>query len=119
GDSAFRDRARRLDEAMRSAIRDANGCAVEGKLLGDGGLAVFTAARDAISAALACRDSSSGFGLELHLGLHAGDVIREENNVYGGALNIAARIAAASAAGDILVSQTVRDLARTSAGVTF
>jgi class 3 adenylate cyclase len=67
GDFAFRDRARRLDEAMRSAIRDANGSAVEGKLLGDGVLAVFTAARDAISAALACRDASRGIGLVSYL----------------------------------------------------
>jgi class 3 adenylate cyclase len=39
--------------------------------------------------------------------------------VYGGAVNIAARIAAASAAGETLVSDTVRGLARTSAGVSF
>jgi hypothetical protein len=57
--------------------------------------------------------------LPLHLGIHAGDVIREENNVYGGAVNIAARICALSAPGEILVSATIRDLARTSAGVTF
>jgi adenylate cyclase len=46
-------------------------------------------------------------------------VIREENNVYGGAVNIASRISALSAPGEVLVSATVRDLARTSAGVTF
>jgi adenylate cyclase len=57
--------------------------------------------------------------MPLHLGLHAGDVIREENNVYGGAVNIAARISGLSAPGEVLVSQTVRDLARTSAGVSF
>jgi class 3 adenylate cyclase len=119
GDDAFRDRARQLDDAMRTAIKNANGSAIEGKLLGDGVLAVFSAARDAISAALACRDAARNLGLELHLGLHAGDIIREQNNVYGGAVNIAARIAAASAPGELLVSQTVRDLARTSAGVTF
>src|SRR2546428_4664473 len=31
-------------------------------------------------------------GLRLHLGLDSGDVIREENNVYGGAVNVASRI---------------------------
>ena len=34
-------------------------------------------------------------------------------------MNIAARISGESAAGEVLVSQTVRDLARTSAGVSF
>lgn len=63
-------------------------------------------------------------GLALHLGLHAGDVIRESDpdgrsNVFGGAVNIAARISGLSAPGEVLVSDTVRSLARTSAGVTF
>lgn len=119
GDAAFRARARRLDEAMQASIRDAGGTAIEGKLLGDGVLAVFSAARNAIGAAMACREASRECGLQLHLGLHAGDVIREANNIYGGAVNIASRIAAASGPGQLLVSQTVRDLARTSAGVTF
>jgi adenylate cyclase len=57
--------------------------------------------------------------LRLHLGIHAGDVIREPGNVYGGAVNIASRICGLSAPGEILVSATVRDLARTSAGVSF
>jgi adenylate cyclase len=48
-----------------------------------------------------------------------GDVIREEGNVFGGAVNIASRISALSAPGEVLVSRTVADLARTSAGVTF
>ena len=57
--------------------------------------------------------------LPLHVGIHAGDVIEEDGNVFGGAVNIAARVAAESAPGEVLVSQTVRDLARTSAGVEF
>jgi adenylate cyclase len=92
---------------------------VEGKVLGDGVLAVFTSARQAIECALRCDAASEPAGLQLHLGIHAGDVIREGNNVYGGAVNIAARIAGASAPGEVLVSDTVRSLARTSAGVAF
>jgi class 3 adenylate cyclase len=119
GDAAFRDKARELDGAMRTVIRENGGTPVEGKLLGDGVLAVFTSAREAIEAALRCGEAGSHGGLPLHLGIHAGDVIREGNNVFGGAVNIAARIAAASAPGDVLVSDTVRSLARTSAGVSF
>jgi len=120
GDAAFREKARALDEALRAAIRECEGTPIEGKLLGDGLMAVFTSARQAIEAALACGRAGNDGGLPLHLGLHAGDVIREEDgNVYGGAVNIAARIAAASAPGEVLVSETVRSLARTSAGVSF
>jgi len=46
-------------------------------------------------------------------------VIREEGNVYGGAVNIASRISGLSAPGEVLVSETVRSLARTSSGVRF
>jgi class 3 adenylate cyclase len=119
GDAAFRDKARELDTSLRGVIRECAGTPVEGKLLGDGVLAVFTSARQAIECALRCNAASEPLGLQLHLGIHAGDVIREGNNVYGGAVNIAARIATASAPGEVLVSDTVRGLARTSAGVAF
>jgi class 3 adenylate cyclase len=119
GDAAFRSAARRLDDRMRTAIRVAGGAAIEGKLLGDGVLATFHSAANAIDAALACALACEGTGLLLHLGIHAGDVIREANNVFGGAVNIASRISALSGPGEVLVSDTVRSLARTSAGVTF
>ncbi len=129
GDAAFREKARELDEALRRAITSNGGTAIEGKLLGDGVLATFGAAREAIACALAChelagsRATGQGPGpddaLWLHVGIHAGDVIRESNNVYGGAVNIAARVASEAAAGETLVSATVRELARTSAGVAF
>ena len=119
GDAAFRAKARDLDAALRAVIREHAGTPIEGKLLGDGVLAVFTSARQAIEAALACAKAGDDAGLPLHLGLHAGDVIREDNNVYGGAVNIASRISGLSAPGEVLVSDTVRSLARTSAGVGF
>jgi class 3 adenylate cyclase/pimeloyl-ACP methyl ester carboxylesterase len=119
GDTAFRAKARDLDAALRTIIRDHSGTPIEGKLLGDGVLAVFTSARQAIEAALACGRAGDEGGLPLHLGLHAGDVIREDNNVYGGAVNIASRISGLSAPSEVLVSDTVRSLARTSAGVHF
>jgi len=119
GDATFRAKARDLDGALRALIREHAGTPIEGKLLGDGVLAVFTSARQAIEAALACGRAGDDADLPLHLGLHAGDVIREENNVYGGAVNIASRISGLSAPGEVLVSETVRSLARTSAGVRF
>ncbi|MEX2158736.1 MAG: adenylate/guanylate cyclase domain-containing protein [Dehalococcoidia bacterium] len=132
GDAAFREKARELDESLRRAITSNGGTAIDGKLLGDGVLAVFGAAREAIACAqdmhrLAQSSpppvgeglGEGSYPLLLHVGIHAGDVIREEGNVYGGAVNIASRVASEAAAGETLVSGTVRDLARTSAGVSF
>jgi class 3 adenylate cyclase len=119
GDGAFRDASRALDERLREAIRGAGGTPIDGKLLGDGVMAVFASAREAIDAALRCSDVSAHSELPLHLGIHAGDVIRELDNVYGGAVNIASRICGLSEPGEILVSDVVRGMARTSTGVTF
>ncbi len=119
GDAAFRAKARELDEALRARIREHAGTPIEGKLLGDGVLATFASARQAIECAIQCRAAGEDAGLPLHLGLHAGDVLREEGNVFGGAVNLAARIADASRPGEVLVSDIVRGLARTSAGVSF
>ncbi len=85
---------------------------------------VFTSARQAIDAAQRCRDLGNEAGLPLHLGIHAGDVVREVDsdgraNVHGGAVQVAARVQSAAAPGEILVSDIVRGLARTSAGVEF
>jgi class 3 adenylate cyclase len=119
GDAAFRAKARELDGALRRVIGDHAGTCIDAKTLGDGVLATFSSASQAIGAALACGKAGEDAGLPLHLGLHAGDVIREEGNVFGGAVNVAARVSALSAPGEVLVSDTVRGLARTSAGVGF
>ncbi len=119
GDTRFRDASRALDAALRDAIREAGGAAIDGKLLGDGVLATFPSAAQAIDGARRCLALSAASELGLHIGLHAGDVIREENNVFGGAVNIAARICALSEPGEILVSDVVRGMARSSAGVQF
>ena len=125
GDAAFRAAARTIDEGVREAIRRHGGSPVEGKVLGDGVMGVFSSATKAINAARECVELSANVGadgrppLPMHIGLHAGDVIREADNVYGGAVNIASRICGLCEPGEILVSATIRELARTSAGVTF
>ena len=119
GDAAYREKERELDTSLRSAITGAGGTPLKGKLLGDGILSVYKSAKDAISAALRCRDLGNQADLPLHLGIHAGDVIHEENDVRGGAVQLASRVQSKAAPGEILVSDTVRSLARTSAGVAF
>ncbi len=119
GDAAFRRRARALDDAMRVAVHNNGGAVITANSLGDGILATFPAASQAVAAALALESAAKVAQLQLHVGLHAGDITREKGNVFGGAVNIAARISALSAPGEVLVSDIVRGLARTSAGVTF
>lgn len=119
GDAAFQARADRLHATLRDLVRRHGGRPLEGKLLGDGVVAVFEAARDAIAAALECAAHGDTDGLPLHVGVHAGDVLETSDNVHGGAVNAAARIAAMAPPGEVLVSDVVRGLARTSTTATF
>jgi class 3 adenylate cyclase len=119
GDEGFRAMARALEVDLRAGIGETGGAVVEGKLLGDGLLAVFTSARQAIECAVRSVAAARAGGLGLHVGLHAGDVIREDDNVFGGAVNMAARIAGLAGVDEVLASETVRSLARTSASVVF
>ena len=119
GDAAFRTKARDLDLALRERVRANGGAIIDAKTLGDGILATFPAASQAIAAALSFEEAAANVGLGLHVGIHAGDVIREQNNVFGGAVNIAARISALAEPREVLVSDTVRSLGRTSSRVRF
>ena len=102
GDAGFRSASRALDERIRTAMREASGTPIDGKVLGDGVMGAFASAAQAIDAARRCVAASSEVELPLHIGIHAGDVIHEEGNVYGGAVNIAARICALCEPGEDL-----------------
>jgi class 3 adenylate cyclase len=119
GNAAFRERSTALETRIRAAVQSHGGSAVAGRTLGDGVLATFTSASEGIAAALECAGAGGDLGLALHLGLHAGDVLREDGNVHGIAVSLASRVSALAEPNEVLVSQTVRDLARASAGVTF
>jgi adenylate cyclase len=119
GDWVFRSKARPLELELRAAIERHHGYVVDAITLGDGLLANFSSARDAVAAALTCEEISLAHELPLHIGLHAGDVLREQGNLFGGAVNLAARVCSLCEPGRVLASQTFRDLARTSSDATF
>ncbi len=48
--------------------------------------------------------------IRVRIGLNAGEPIAEEDDLYGTAVNLAARIAAQAEGGEILTSDTVRGL---------
>jgi class 3 adenylate cyclase len=119
GDAAYRTKAAQFEQTMRHAIRECRGEDIEGITLGDGVLAVFSSGTNAIDCAIRAHECARDAGFRLHVGVHAGDVLRSATSVYGGAVNIAARVCDAAPPGETLVSDTVRSLARTSASVQF
>ena len=80
------------------------------KSTGDGVLATFDRPGRGIRCATSLRDRLRGIGVEIRAGLHTGEVQLRDADVGGIAVHIAARVIAAAAAGEILVSGTVHDL---------
>src|SRR5215471_3608458 len=77
---------------------------------GDGFLAAFDGPARAIRCAGAVRDSVRSLNLEVRCGLHAGECELLGNDLAGIAVHTGARVAGLAAPGEVLVSQTVRDL---------
>jgi class 3 adenylate cyclase len=77
---------------------------------GDGFLATFDAPVLAVQAACAITTDVRRLGLEVRAGLHTGEVEIDGTTVTGINVNIAARIRELAARGEVLVSDTVKDL---------
>jgi class 3 adenylate cyclase len=119
GDATYLSKAGEFERAVRRAVRESSGEDIEGVTLGDGVVAVFSSGTSAIQCAIRAHECARAAGFRLHVGIHAGDVLRIGSAVHGGAVNIAARVCDAAPPGETLVSDTVRSLARSSTSVQF
>jgi class 3 adenylate cyclase len=98
----------------RDALRSHNGREV--KTTGDGFLLSFTNSTEALECAVAIQEGFADYNerhpeetLFVRIGLAAGEPIEEKGDLYGSAVNLAARICAHAKAGGVLVAQIVRD----------
>jgi class 3 adenylate cyclase len=77
---------------------------------GDGLLATFRAPAAGVRCATAIREAVRTLGLEIRVGMHAGETNVGGADVVGLAFHIGARVAAKARAGEVLVSSAVKDL---------
>jgi len=116
GDARWRDLLEMHNTAMREELARHRGREID--TAGDGFLAAFDGPARAIRTAAAMRDRAKRIGLEVRAGLHTGECEVIGEKLAGIAVHIGARVAALAGPGEILVSQTVKDLVAGS-GVTF
>ena len=116
GDRRWRDVLDRHDALVRSELTRHGGREV--KTTGDGFLALFDGPARAIRCAVSIRDGLRADGVEVRIGLHAGEVELRGEDVGGIAVHVGARVAQSGRPGDVVVSSTVRDLVAGS-GIGF
>jgi class 3 adenylate cyclase len=114
GDAKARELLREHERMVREALKAHGGSEV--KALGDGFMTSFSSATKALECAIAMqrafaeRNESAKEPILVRVGLNAGEPIAEDEDLYGTAVNLAARITAQGKGGDILASEAVRQI---------
>ena len=124
GDARAREVLREHEGIVREALKSHGGAEV--KTMGDGFMASFASATKALECAVSIqRALAVGAGLvppqgaassapteaiRVRIGLNAGEPVAEGGDLFGTAVNLAARIAAQADGGEILASDVVRQL---------
>ena len=116
GDNSWRELLTAFYAKVREVIRNFRGREIN--TAGDGFFAAFDGPARAIRCAGAIREAVRSLGLEVRCGLHTGECELVGEDLAGIAVHIGARVAALAAPGEVLVSQTVRDLVAGS-GLSF
>lgn len=115
GDAQAMILLRRHNEIVRQGLARFSGREV--KHTGDGIMASFMSAARGVECAIwiqqrlaASDDAGSGTGLKVRIGLAAGEPVAEDNDLFGAAVQLAARLCGRAEPGGILVSIGVREL---------
>jgi class 3 adenylate cyclase len=108
GDRRWRDLLEQHHASVRRELARFDGREVD--TAGDGFFATFDGPARGIRCAQSIIESVRPLGLDVRAGLHTGEVELADGKVAGIAVNIGARVAARAAAGEVLVSGTVKVL---------
>ncbi len=115
GDAKARELLRERERMVREALKAHSGSEV--KTMGDGFMASFSSATKALACAIAMQRAFAGHNesaeepIKVRIGLNAGEPIAEDQDLFGTAVNLAARICSQAEAGQILAPIVVRELA--------
>ena len=107
------------DRIVRAQFGEHGGRRV--KSTGDGFLALFDSPRSAVACALAIQRelAAQKDGPRVRIGINAGEMGEDEGELFGAAINLASRVMDRAEGGEILVTDTVRQLAGTIPGAQF
>ncbi len=112
-----RNKRIRLKQVLETTISQYNGKVLQ--YYGDGSLSIFNSAIDSVSCAISIQQQlQQEPKVELRVGIHTGDVIIEEDAIYGDGVNLASRIESLAVPGGIFISEKVHDEIKNQAEIT-
>jgi len=123
GDKAYHALLAEHNRILREQVTRHGGHEV--KSMGDGFMVAFASAARALSCAVdiqkafAQHSKTAEEAIRVRIGLNTGESIEEAGDYFGTAVTLAARIAARAQGGQILVSEVVRTVGGSLAGVEF
>ncbi|MDA9505077.1 hypothetical protein XI09_10300 [Bradyrhizobium sp. CCBAU 11386] len=117
-------------KTIRSVLVDPTITAYRGRIVkttGDGVLVEFASAVDAARSALEIQrkmaaqnaDASKGAAIEFRIGIHVGDIIFDENDIFGDGVNIAARLEGIAEPGGVCISDDAHRQIRGKVNIVF
>jgi class 3 adenylate cyclase len=113
GDAMSLELIRAHDAIIRRCLEHHHGAEI--KHLGDGIMASFDDASASVACAVRIQKEFVGYNenseipIHVRIGIHAGEPVAESDDLFGSAVQLAARICDIAQADDILVSRAVRD----------
>jgi pilus assembly protein CpaF len=103
------------ESIMEEKITEHAGRRIKG--LGDGVMVSFGSTRHAVECAIEIQRAIAEYSkqnperkLKIRIGINTGEVVEEAGDIFGAAVNVAARVAGKAKGGEILVSEVVREL---------
>ncbi|HKC90152.1 MAG TPA: adenylate/guanylate cyclase domain-containing protein, partial [Candidatus Limnocylindria bacterium] len=109
GDAGWHALIDQHDRLARKIVDQHGGRVV--KSTGDGLLAIFDVPSEGVACGVAMCRELRNLGVEIRAGVHAGEIeIRDDFDISGIAVNLAARVEQAAADGELWASSTVRDM---------
>lgn len=118
GDLRFRTVLARHDDRVRACVDRHQGFVVKGT--GDGFLLAFSSARQALLCASELQHAfDDDDELRIRMGVHSGEVVRADDDLYGRTVIVASRLAGEAGAGEVLVSEITKALTESGGDLRF
>jgi class 3 adenylate cyclase len=123
GDKAWFEVLRAHNDLVAKTTREHGGTVVKNS--GDGFMLAFSSSRRALNAAVAMQVrmletfTDPGSPIKIRVGMHVGEVLNEADDIFGSAVNYAARVASSARGGEIVVSGLVHQLVESTGEYEF